>query len=153
MKDVREEAVRYLGYKARTKHQVTEHLIQKGYDEDLVRETVGELEKYRYIDDMEYCTMYFEYGFEKGRGIARIRRELREKGVDEETIDAAFGELENVPDQFEEAYKIAEAMTESVSAEDLTYDEKRRLKARIGRKLAGRGFSSDVVYRVIDRIL
>ena len=32
--------------------------------------------------------MYFQYGFEKGRGVVRIKRELSEKGVDSHVIEA-----------------------------------------------------------------
>ena len=36
--------------------------------------------------------MYFEYGFQKGRGRMRIRRELAEKGVAADVIEIAFGQ-------------------------------------------------------------
>ena len=148
MSDVRTAAVRYLGMRPRTKQQVIKYLRQKGFPE----EGMAELEEYKYIDDFSYSVMYFRYGFEKGRGVMRIRRELSEKGVGSDVIDMAYEELEEVPDQYETARKIAMEMIRDMDMEEMEYDEKRRIKARIGRRLAGRGFPSDVIYKVLDSL-
>lgn len=150
MKDIRTCAVNYLNVKPRTGSQVVKYLHGKGFEDDEIYETVKELEEYHYIDDLNYSIMYFQYGFEKGRGIARIKRELAEKGVASDMIEAAYEELEDVPDQYEAAYEIAENMVKGTDISELGYDEMRRLKAKIGRRLTGRGFSYDVVYKVID---
>jgi regulatory protein len=152
MADVRESAVRYLSVKVRTKQQVAQYLKRKGFDEDEIRAAVDELEECRYINDLEYSRLYFEYGFEKGRGISRIKRELTEKGVPSDIISRAFEELEYVPDQYDEAEKIAHGMLSGVDIDSLDYDGMRRLQAKIGRRLMSRGFSSDVVYRTINSI-
>lgn len=152
MADVRESAVRYLGVKPRTRKQVISYLQRKGFEEDEIIETANELEEYHYIDDFNYSVMYFEYGFEKGRGIARIKRELSEKGVDSEIIDEAYEELENVPDQYDAASDIAAGILRGIDIDELEYEEKRKLQAKIGRRLVSRGFSSDVVYKVINNL-
>ena len=79
-------------------------------------------------------------------------RELSEKGVGSDVIDMAYEELEEVPDQYETARKIAMEMIRDMDMEEMEYDEKRRIKARIGRRLAGRGFPSDVIYKVLDSL-
>lgn len=89
-----------------------------------LNETIEEMKEYHYIDDFRFSMQYFEYGFEKGRGIARIKRELKEKGVASDIIDMAYEELEDVPDQFETALAIAEAMTEATDMSELDYEEK-----------------------------
>lgn len=58
-----------------------------------------------------------------------------------------------MPDQFEAALEIAEDVVSGIDVSSLEYDEKRRLQAKIGRRLVSRGFSSDVVYKVINRIV
>ena len=100
MADVRESAVRYLNVKPRTRQQVMQYLKRKGFEDVEIKDTVDELEARRYINDLDYSIMYFEYGFEKGRGISRIKRELAEKGVPTDIISAAFDELDDVPDQY-----------------------------------------------------
>ena len=150
MADVRESAVRYLNVKPRTRRQVVQYLKRKGFDDGEIKETVDELEARRYINDLDYSIMYFEYGFEKGRGISRIKRELAEKGVPSDTISAAFDELDDIPDQYSEAQKIADRILIGIDTEALDYDGMRRLQAKIGRRLAARGFSQDIVYKIIN---
>ncbi len=148
----RDKAANYVGIKPRTKKQVIRYLKDKGFDEAAIAEAVAELEEYRYIDDEQYCRMYFEYGFEKGRGISRIKRELAEKGVPSDIIQIVYEELEDVPNQFEMAWGTAQAMVSSMNTENLDYESKRKLQAKIGRRLMSRGFSSDVVYKVINNL-
>ena len=76
--DVREKAVSYLNSRPRTRQELIRHLKDKGFSENEILETVDELEQYHYIDDLAYSRMYFEYGFQKGRG--RIRRTGRDPG-------------------------------------------------------------------------
>ena len=129
MADVRESAVRYLNVKPRTRQQVMQYLKRKGFEDGEIKDTVDELEARRYINDLDYSIMYFEYGFEKGRGISRIKRELAEKGVPTDIISAAFDELDDVPDQYSEAQKIADSMLIGIDTEELDYDGMRRLQA------------------------
>ena len=112
--DVREKAVSYLNSRPRTRQELIRHLKDKGFSENEILETVDELEQYHYIDDLAYSRMYFEYGFQKGRGRMRIRRELAEKGVAADVIEIAFEELEEIPDEFETAYSIAESIVRGI---------------------------------------
>lgn len=151
--DVREKAVSYLNSRPRTRQEVMRHLKDKGFSEEEILETVKELEEYHYIDDLAYSRMYFEYGFEKGRGRNRIRRELAEKGVSSEIIEIAYDELEEVPDEFEMALSIAGSIVRGIDPSELEYSEKRKLEGRIGRRLAGRGFSMATIHKVAGRLL
>ncbi len=153
MEKAAEKAVSYVNIKPRTAYQVKKYLEGKGYEEDIVSAAVDQLKEYRYIDDMEYASMYFRYGFEKGRGVSRIKRELSEKGVSSDVIEMAYEELEDIPDQTAMAMEIAESMLIGIDVEELDYDEKRKLQAKIGRRLMSRGFSSDVTYKVIGRLV
>lgn len=153
LEKARDRAVGYLNRRPCTKKQIIRYLTDRGFDRDVALEAAAELESYHYIDDLEYCRMYFQYGFEKGRGVGRIRRELAEKGVESDIIDIAYEELEEIPDQFEAALAIGETMVAGIDTDDLDFDAKRRLQAKIGRRLAGRGFSMDIVYKVINRLV
>lgn len=148
-----ERAAAYINIKPRTAFQVRKYLREKGFDSDVIDDVVKQLAEYHYIDDMEYAMMYFRYGFEKGRGLVRIKRELAEKGVVADVIEMAYDELEDVPDQTDAAMQIAKNMISGIELDDMDYDEKRKLQAKIGRRLMSRGFSSDVVYKVINKVL
>lgn len=148
-----ERAVSYINIKPRTAYQVKKYLKDKGYEEDVISEVMDQLKEYHYIDDMEFALMYFRYGFEKGRGVSRIKRELSEKGVSSDVIDIAYEELEDIPDQFEMAMEIGHGAVAGIDIKELDFDTKQKLKAKIGRRLMSRGFSSDVVYKVIGRLI
>ena len=145
--DALAKAVNYLNIKPRTREQVEKYLKGKGFGADEIEKAVSELEEYNYIDDLNYAVMYFQLGFEKGRGVSRIRRELAEKGVDRETIDAAYYELEDVPDQYDAAMEIAMSVAGGCDTEEMTYEEKTKLRAKIARRLGSRGYSGDIAYR------
>lgn len=142
-----------MNIKPRTKKQVIGYLKEKGYGEEEILSAVGELEEYGYIDDVNFSRMYFEYGFEKGRGILRIKRELSEKGVSGEDIQLAYQELEYVPEPFETALEIGKSIVRGIDTEALDYREKKKLQARIGRRLAARGFTAEIAYKVMNRLV
>ena len=98
--DARKYAVSYLNAGPRTEKQVRDYLRKKGCGREETEEAVKELKDYGYIDDENYCRMYFEYAFDRKRGIERIKRELREKGVSSEIIEMALESAEDVPDQY-----------------------------------------------------
>ena len=147
---VREKAVSYLNIKPRTKQQVIKYLRDKGFGEDEIHETVKELEEYHYIDDARYCRLYC---FEKGRGTDRIKRELAEKGVAHDVIEIVYEELDNVPDQFEAAMRIGRQVVSGIDVHELDYHERRKIQARIGRRIVSRGYSQDIAYKVMKRLV
>lgn len=148
--DALEKAAAYLNRRPHTEKEVTEYLIGKGYAPDETASAVARLKEYSYIDDLAYSKLYFSYGFEKGRGRDRISRELAGKGVLRATIDQAYEELEEKPDECEMARSLAEQIVQESGGDPsgMSYEEKQKLQARIARRLASRGFSSSVCYSV-----
>ncbi len=152
--DVRETAYFYLGFKPRTRAQVVKYLNERGFEAEEIEETVRELEEYHYIDDFQFAVMFAEISLEKGRGEKRIRRELAEKGVVSNVIDAAFFDLkaeERMPDPYEQALEIARQTVMNI-APARTWEDKQKIQGKVARKLLSRGFSDDVVYRVVKEV-
>lgn len=146
--DALEKATAYLSRKPHTEKEVQEYLQRKGYEPDESAQAVSELKEYGYLDDLAYAKLYFEYGFEKGRGKDRISRELAAKGVTRDVIEQAYGELDEKPDEQEMAFRLAaQVVRESGGLSDeMTYEDKQKLQAKIVRRLAARGFSGSVCY-------
>ena len=151
--DAKDRALRYLNQRMCSAHQMRDYLRRKGHEDDEIDPLIEELSEYGYLDDRRYAIAFIESGYEKGRGIARIRRELRQKGVDPEVIAFAEGEVEETPDEFSMALVIGEKIVETVDMEGMDYQDKEKLKAKVARRLAGRGFSPDVIYRVANRLV
>ncbi|MBQ6401669.1 MAG: regulatory protein RecX [Firmicutes bacterium] len=151
--EARDRALRYLNARMCSVQQMRDYLRRKGHEDEEIEEAIRDLEEYRYLDDRRYAAAFMESGLEKGRGMLRIRRELKQKGVADEVIEEAAEALEDVPDEFDVAFAHAQAILAGVDTGKLEYAEREKWKARIARRLAGKGFSSDTIYRVIGRIM
>ena len=146
--DALEKATSYLNRKSHTEKEVKDYLLRKGYEEDESSEAVRRLKEYGFLNDLAYAKLYFEYGFEKGRGKDRIVRELARKGVSRDTIEQAYDDLEDIPNEDEMARQIAAQLLSEAGKEpnEMTYEEKQKLQARIARRLASRGFSGSICW-------
>lgn len=151
--DIWTRASGYINARMRTEKQLRKYLSDKGFDSSEIDAVAEEFKKYGYIDDMNYAMLYFEYAFGKGRGMIRIRKELREKGIDPDIIDEAYDMLETDHDEYETAEAVGRQFLAGTDTEDLDYREKQKLRARIARRLAGRGFPADIVYKVAGRLV
>ena len=146
--DALEKASAYISMRPHSEKEVSDYLLRKGYEPDEVSRALTQLKEYNYIDDIAFAKLYFEYGFEKGRGEGRIRRELAEKGVCRSDIDCAWDELEEKPDEDEMAMKIARqvVMESGLDLGEMSYEERQKLQAKIVRRLASRGFRGSTCY-------
>lgn len=73
----------------KTKRQVRDYLLKKGYSEDVVWETVDKLKEYGYIDDKEYSKRFIE-STAKTQGKRLIEYKLMMKGVRKDDIASAY---------------------------------------------------------------
>ena len=94
-------AYRYLNRRERTEAEMRVHLHAKGVDPPVIDLAVGELAEQGYVDDARYARLFANDKRDlESWGSDRIRRVLRERGVEPEVVDAALrseaaeGELE-----------------------------------------------------------
>ena len=88
-------AVRYLGYKMRTRREVENKLREAQYPDGLIERVIDFLIKYDYINDELYCKKYIKETLKlRPKGIFLIKQELKARGVKEEIIDEALNEAE-----------------------------------------------------------
>lgn len=141
-----EAAASYLADRMRTIAELRKYLGNRDYTDKEIDETVSELIGLRYLDDYQYALRYYEYNYEKKRGMKRAARELAEKGVDRETIRNAGEDFiyENSIDEYEMALELAR--------KELVREVDDRLVARVARKLESRGFANDVIIRVLEQM-
>jgi len=136
----KEKALRYLGYRARTRKEITGKLEE--YPEEIVNEVLAMLEEYGYVDDLKFAEEYADARVRnKGYGKLRLRQELREKGVDPLAIDTVLSELE-----FDEVESAVEKLRRKASG-SLTEKEKKRYSGYLERQ----GFGYDVIRQAFKR--
>lgn len=143
MPRARERALYLLQSQSRTRAQIQRKLAGDGYPREVIERIMGFLEEYRFVDDDSYAENYLSLnGGRKSR--RQILYELQQKGIDQETAARA---LEETPlDEEASARGLLEKKLKGRT--QITWDEKRKLGAFLGRK----GYSFEVIRRVLDRL-
>lgn len=81
-------ALRYLGYRSRTRAQMEEYLRGKDFPAKTVTEVAEKLIGYGYLDDRRYAKEYMEGKLrDRSLGRMRIRMALRERGISDDIIE------------------------------------------------------------------
>jgi len=94
MSDTKSAALRLVLGKKRTERELVEALVRKGYDREEAEDAAAYYRQSGYIDHADYAKRYAHDAANiKGYGPNRIARELSDRGVEEEYIDAALSEL------------------------------------------------------------
>lgn len=134
-----QRAVRYLGVRPRSSAEIALYLKRKEYDEKLVESVVLRLHEKGYLDDEAFAQYWVENRNRfRPRGAQALRQELRQKGVERETIDTALEEQ----DEDGAAWAALESKIDRWS--DL---EKMEFEQKAMGFLARRGFRFDVCRR------
>lgn len=174
-RSAKDQAMRYLEYRARTVSEVRSHLIEKEYPEEEIADCLEFLRDCHFVDDEAYLQRYIEYSIEKGRGPLRIRQELGQKGIPPEQIELGLEALYDRECQRETALRQAEKALginreasgtaaeapeaaaeafgteeEASGTEEKTLSEKEL--ARAARRLSGQGFGGSVVHDVLSQL-
>ena len=91
----KEYAVKLLGFCDRSEKEIREKIIKKGYSEAECEEAIAFCREYGYIDDGRFAGHFVHDAVNlKKLGKARIKMELRQKGVNEEVIEEALCTIE-----------------------------------------------------------
>ncbi len=132
-----------LGMRALTRKKLVEKLIEKGHDPFLAERAADKLEELGAVDDAEYARMFAKDRAARGWGEIRIRMELRNRGVDEDYIDCAIGELDSSEDAIE-AFIISKCHGEPID---------RKAAKKISDALARKGFRWDEISPILRRYM
>lgn len=135
------QAANIIGSLALSKHDLEKRLMKKGADEADAKAAADWLEGIGAVDDASYAAALARHYGERGYGPARVREELRRRGVPRELWDAA---LEELPDSGE----ILDALIQKRCKGDLSDPKERK---RTCDALLRRGFSWGEVRSAMGR--
>ncbi len=94
-----EKGLKYLSLRGYSEKELYNKLKMNFGDEAAGR-AIDKINSFGYLNDEEYCREYTEYLFKvKKYDVKRISYELKNKGIDPETIDNALKTLDNEPIQ------------------------------------------------------
>lgn len=137
------KALKYLSYKNRSVKEVFDYLLKKGYDNKEINEAIEKLMEYKFIDDRNFSEVFVRDRQIKGRSKRMIGYELKQKGVNKDLTEST---LENAQDDLKTAQEYIEKRLQQFQRLD---PEKR--KQRIVGRLQSRGYSWDVIKKVLDK--
>jgi len=140
-------ALRYLGYRTRTKKQLYDYLKRKEFDDPIVEKTIEKMEEYGFLNDEDFALRWVESRKTgKPAGRRKIAYELKAKGIDNDVLESALDTLTEEEEQ-QQAVKLAEKT--AMKYKHLPYRER---MAKISQTLLRRGFDWEITERALRRL-
>lgn len=137
-----------LGRSMKTEHQLRLLLAKREIPSEVVEPLLARFVEAQLIDDSLYARSFVSARLAAGgKSISMLRRELKQKGVDDERIQDALSDLD-AEQEFEIALKLARSRASRMSA--LEPEARRR---RLLGVLMRRGFSGAVASRAMSQVL
>jgi len=142
-----DRAVRYLSVRPRSREEVRRHLAQVGLDAEVIGAALDRLVAQRYLDDAEFARYWVESRRQfRPKGAAVLRQELRQRGVEGETIEAALAD----GDPLAEAYRAVQSQAARLAA--LARTDPLSFRRKVSGLLLRRGFAYGVVQETVNRL-
>jgi regulatory protein len=139
-----QKALHYLDYRPRSSAEVCSNLEKNGFSDEVIAAVIDRLEHNGLINDGQFAQTWVDNRSEfRPRGRRLLSLELRQKGLNEEAIQAALNNL----DEDELAYRAAHKQ-----ARKLQGLSKPDFQRRLAGYLARRGFGYDVIKPVLERV-
>ena len=143
----REKALRLLDYRARSRTEIAQRLSRAGFAEDVVQETLENLENLGLIDDAQFSKAWVNHRLAgKGMGKTRIKWELRQKGVSAEVAEEALSAIDA-----ETEYQSALSLSRRRWEKDVNLDERTR-RRRLVSYLQRQGYDWGVITSILNEL-
>jgi regulatory protein len=140
---IRRAAMDLLARREHSRRELLQKLCKRFDDPDLVAEQLDRLVAENLQSDTRYVDSMLRQRLNRGYGPARIRQEMRQKGVADADIRSAMAELE--PDWFHLAEQVWQRKFGAEPAADI------REKARRDRFMRYRGFAGEHYQHLLER--
>ncbi|MFZ5623508.1 MAG: RecX family transcriptional regulator [Gemmatimonadota bacterium] len=142
-------ALSALGRRPFARRDLARRLRQKGHEEAPVALALARAERLGLIDDQAFAERYVLTRSARGRGPARLRRELLAMGVEARLVDAALAATAAEGDPARQVVaRLAARRARQLAGLPLP-DRRRRLRAFLAR----RGFTGETARAVVDEVL
>lgn len=149
LKRAKDKALKYLGYKMRSKNQVIKKLQEYEFPPNVINKVIKVLEKYNYINDEDFAKAFIKDKLNlKGHGVFKISYDLKMLGVDEEIFKKYLYDEEFINEE-KKAKDLLLKKLGNKNIENLDYKEKQKIYAYLAR----RGFSYDSIKKAFNSLL
>ena len=143
----RERALKLLDYRARSRTEIARRLARAGFEEDVIEETLGRLERMGLVDDAHFSRAWVNHRLDgKGMGRTRIRWELRQKGVPQEVAEEALSAIDE-----ETEHQSAMDKARRRWEKDADPDERKK-RQRLASYLQRQGYDWGVISTILNEL-
>ncbi|KPL70039.1 hypothetical protein ADN00_18440 [Ornatilinea apprima] len=140
-----QRALHFLGYRPRSEHEVRARLAENEYDAAVIEKVIERLRELKYVGDLDFARQWIENRSTfRPRGSRALAAELKQKGVEEKTIEQALMEM---PEEEQLALEAARRYSARLHGLD-----RKAFRMRLGGFLGRRGFGYEIIYKVVDEI-
>jgi len=126
-------AVSMLARRACSRGEIEHKLTQKNYDAETIELVIYKLTKEKLINDEQFCTQWISYRLNQRYGPARIRLELKTKGIPDDMINAAFEQIE-ADENEENAFLLAQKNLKRIKECESKYMRRNKVVAALVRR-------------------
>lgn len=139
---IRAAALKFLARREHSAGEITAKLVTRGYHREVVASVVAALAAEKLLSDARFVEEFVASRVRRGSGPVKIREELRGRGVDESTVEAALAD--HAGSWAETAAGVRRKRFGAALPRD--YSE----RARQARFLQQRGFSTEQIRRAMQ---
>jgi regulatory protein len=150
-------AIRYLSFRSRSEKELRDYFVRRKtkdvrlkIDQTIIERVIESLKRNKFLNDEEFARMWIrERTLIKPKAIRVIKMELKQKGISKELIESLFENSEDYPSDLNLAVQLVEKKLRTIH--DQT--DKYKVKEKLGRYLASKGFDWDNIKAAIDQAL
>jgi regulatory protein len=144
MMGCRDTALRLLARREHSRVELDRKLFVKGFEESEIKEILDQLESEGLLSDARFAEAYVRARRQRGFGPLRIAMELAQRGIAKAMID------DHLHARSEDWFDLASSELTKRYGKRRAHSAKER--ARQARFLQGRGFVSEIIFRVLDEM-
>lgn len=148
LEKTKKAALRLLAFRPRSENELRKRLAQKKLPQESVERVMDELRSQRMLDDERFAKLYALSRMQsRSFGKGKVRRELVQRGLSGPQVAQA---MESIADISEEEVAREIASKRLIAMRGLSAEAKKR---RLHGVLMRRGFSADVTFKVLGKLL
>ncbi len=142
--DAFEKSLRFLSMRPLSEAELLAKLQRAGYPENEAAAAVEKCRKLHYLDDELLAADSVSALRQRNLGTRQIKFRLAKRGLDPETVTGLLAD--DPQEEFEAAFRAMQGKMRLLRHET----DPRKKREKLFRFLTGRGFSPDIILRVLD---
>jgi len=127
------QAIAMLARRPCSKKEIDLKLQMNHYLQDVIELVLYKLEKENLINDLEFCDQWIHYRISQKNGPEKIRLELKQKGIDDITIEQKMTEI-YTEDCEDNAFLLAKKAWNHIRADENRFRSRQKVIASLIRK-------------------